>query len=82
MIAGLGLLAEHPRVHRFSTGQILITPSAEIILQRRLRPVSCRCPRRRIHSAMSTSSSVAIIIKTASAIITGKRLANRNWLNK
>jgi hypothetical protein len=81
MIAGLGLLAEHPRVHRFSTGQILITPGAEIILQRRLRPaVVCRCPRRRIHSAMSTSSSVAIIIKTASAIITGKRLAN--WLNK
>jgi hypothetical protein len=31
---------------------------------------------------MSTSSSVAIIIKTESAIITGKRLANRNWLNK
>src|SRR6476661_7011580 len=33
------------------------------------------CPRRRIHSAINTRSSVPIIIRTANAIITGRRLA-------
>ena len=33
------------------------------------------CPRRRIHSAINTRSSVPIIISTANAIITGSRLA-------
>jgi hypothetical protein len=32
-------------------------------------------PRRRIHSAINTRSSVPIIIRTANAIITGRRLA-------
>ena len=38
-------------------------------------PTSPGCPRRRIHSAINTRSSVPIIIRTANAIITGRRLA-------
>lgn len=36
-------------------------------------------PRRRIHSAINTRSSVPIIIRTANAIIIGSRLAKRSW---
>ena len=37
---------------------------------------------RRMRSATNTSVRVPIIISTAIAIITGRRLAKRNWLNR